>query len=56
MRYKRDYDDLFYYDGFTNPEDIFDWIFKFEDTLEDILKDKHVEYMSSKLMEHASQR
>ena len=43
MRYGEDDDGLFCYDGFTNPEDIFYWIFKIDDTLQDIPDDKHVE-------------
>lgn len=42
MRYREDNDDLFYYDGFINTEDIFDWIFQIEDTVENILEDKHI--------------
>lgn len=55
MRYTENDDDLFYYDEFTNPKDIFYQIFKIEDTLEDIPEGKHVEYVPSKLMGHASQ-
>ena len=55
MRYTENDDDLFYYDEFTNPKDIFYQIFKIEDTLEDIPENKHVKYVSSKLMEHVSQ-
>lgn len=51
MRYRDDDDDFSYYDGFNNPKDVFDWNFK----IEDIPKDKDVNYMFSKLMGHASQ-
>lgn len=50
MRYREEDDDLFYYDKFTNLKNIFNWIFK----IEDIPKNKHVEYVSSKLIGHAS--
>lgn len=53
MIFKEDDNDLFYYDGFTDPGDIFNWIFEIENTLEDISGDKHVEYVSSKLIGHA---
>ena len=55
MRYRGDDDDIFYYEKFINLEDIFYQIFKIEDTLEDIRKEKHAKYMSFKLMGHASQ-
>lgn len=55
MRNREDDDDLFYYDGFTNPEDVFNWNFKIENTLKDIPRDKDVKYVSSKIMGHASQ-
>lgn len=33
MRNRKDDNDLSYYDGFTNLEDVFDWNLKIENTL-----------------------
>lgn len=46
MRYREDDGELFYYDKFIDLKNIFDWIFN----IEDISEDKHVKYVSSKLM------
>ena len=58
MAYKKSFDDLpYFYGNETDPEDVFDWIFIieefFEDFFEDIPEEKHVEYASYKLKEHA---